>query len=117
TAALSGDVLLIIDVGDEKLAREKLDALAYQCGRLQSSDYQMFKVQQWMTEDLLSPLFATAGAAIRNPYGVLVGDYLVMSSRRATLETWIDKYLAGQTLSKSKRYMQLAGDAGGAKWF
>ena len=115
--ALSDDLLFFIEVGDEKLAREKLDALAYQYGQLQSFDYQMFKVQQWMTEDLLSPLFANAGAAIRNPYGVLVGDYLVISSRRATLETWIDKYLAGQTLSKSKRYMQLAGTADGTKWF
>ena len=95
---------LLLKTTDTKKAEAALVSFAEKTGKLETFDFQMFKVQQWMGNSLGEML--GLGEAFKNPYSCVLGEYVLFSNSKAGTERWLGKFIAGQTYSKNVRFLQ-----------
>jgi hypothetical protein len=94
----------LIKTKDAKAAEAKLAALAKRLESPEAVDFQMFKIRQFKGLPLDQMLLL--GKNLHDPYGTVLGDYVLFSNSKTGLERWLGKYLAGQTCSKSVAFLQ-----------
>ena len=75
--------------------------LNQRAAKSQISDYQMFQI--WELNEQTLPRFITES----NSYATIIENYLLIGKNKPTLEKWLGKYLAGQTLSSNISFLQL----------
>ncbi len=102
---LAAEKFAVFRVADPDLAKHYLEKFSEQKGELKNFDYQNFRIRQVLADNLLKPIFGEAINGIHNPFYTQLGDYLIFSNSRQSLEVWIDKYLVGQTLSRDDRFL------------
>ncbi|MCB9300287.1 MAG: DUF3352 domain-containing protein [Lewinellaceae bacterium] len=104
--------LCLLAVESPDKAEEGLEVLAEALGSLQVYDYQSFRVYQILSDGLLDPL----GFKAPNPYFVIMGDYLAISSTSVAIEQLISNVIVNNTLSQDTAFLGLYAQQGaGAK--
>jgi len=102
---LEAEKFAVFRVADPDLASHYLEKFSEQKGELKDFNYQNFRIRQVLATNLLKPIFGSGINGIHNPFYTQLGDYLIFSNSRQSLEVWIDKYLVGQTLSRDDRFL------------
>ena len=97
---------LIVKATDTDLAEKMLADLGQKTGRLEHFDYQMYHIEQLMADDVLMPVFGERLNPIKNPYYTTAEDYVIFSNSKQALQIWLDKIIAGKTLSKDVLFLQ-----------
>ncbi len=95
---------VLLKTTEAKTAETCLEKWQKKAGALENYQHQMFTVQQFLGNEA-SEMFGL-GNGLANPYAAVLGEYVLFSNSKAGLERWLDKYLAGQTLSKSAGFLQ-----------
>lgn len=97
---------LALAVRDSAAALGHLHDYGRQHGILRLDDYQTFEVIEFADPSILTPL--TGGnAGFRNLCCAMIGQYVVFTGNRASIELLIDKYIVNQTLSNNTDFLQL----------
>ena len=95
---------LLLKTNNQKKAESALEGYAMKAGKLESFDFQMFQVQQFMGNGLGEML--GLGSSMSNPYACILGEYVLFSNSKAGMERWLGKYIAGLTCSKNVPFLQ-----------
>ncbi|MEO1262778.1 MAG: hypothetical protein AAFZ15_28480 [Bacteroidota bacterium] len=98
----TGSELLLIGSLKDGNKVEKL--LNQQTLEQQITDYQMFRIWK-LNEQVVPPVFSKDEL-----YATIIENYLLLGKNEATLQKWLGKYLAGQTLSNNISFLQLKAD-------
>jgi hypothetical protein len=108
--------VLLLRALETQSAEEALEALGAQSGALEGYSFQLFTIRQFFVEGLLEPL----GAAISNPYMVVLGDYVAVSANRVALEQTANAYLLSQHLAAHPSFQSVwskVADPKASAWF
>lgn len=103
---LESEKFAVFQVADADLARHYLEKYIEEKGELKNFDYQTYRIRQVLAGNLLQPIFGERINGIHNPFYVQIGDYVIFSNARQSLEVWIDKYNVGQTMLRDSRFLQ-----------
>lgn len=94
----------LIKAKDANTAESKMEALAKRLESTAATDFQVFKVRHF--PGLPLDQMVKLGSQMHDPYGTVLGDYVLFSNSKNGLERWLEKYLAGQTFSKNAEFLQ-----------
>jgi len=97
---------VLMKVNDGKTALNGIAHFAEKSGELKAYDYQTYAIRQILANDLFLPLLGENLNVLHNPFVTLVEDYAVFCNSRQALEVLLDKYIAGQTLSRNADFLQ-----------
>ena len=97
---------VLMKVNEEKTALRGIARFAEKSGELKAYDYQTYPIRQILANGLFLPLLGENLNVFHNPFVTLVGDYAVFCNSRQALEVLLDKYIAGQTLSRNADFLQ-----------
>ncbi len=100
----AAEQFLLLKTKDSKAAEAKLEALAKRLESSEAADFQLFKVRRFSGLPLDEML--QLGKNLHDPYGTVLGNYVLFSNSKTGLERWLGKYLAGQTCSKNVDFLQ-----------
>jgi hypothetical protein len=101
----AAEQFLLLKTKDPKAAEAKLGALAKRLESTETYDFQMFTVRRFNGLPLDKML--QLGGNLGDPYGTVLGDYVLFSNSKNGLERWLGMYLAGQTCMKDAGFQQL----------
>jgi hypothetical protein len=101
----AAEQFLMLKTKDPKAAEAKLAALAKRLESTETYDLQMFTVRRFNGLPLDKML--QLGGNLSDPYGTVLGDYVLFSNSKNGLERWLGMYLAGQTCTKDTDFQQL----------
>lgn len=102
-----GEKFMLVRSKDTALSEKLLGELGTERGKLETFDYQMFKVEQLLADDVLMPVFGKRLNPIKNPYYTIVEDFVIFCNSKPELQAWLDKYIAGQTLVNEITYNEI----------
>ena len=97
---------VMMKVNDVEKAHEGVAHLAERSGELMAYDYQTYAIRQIMGSDLFLPLLGNTMNTIENPFVTQIEDYVIFCNSQQALEVCLDKYIAGQTLSRNTDFLQ-----------
>ncbi|MCC6725320.1 MAG: hypothetical protein IT258_12510 [Saprospiraceae bacterium] len=100
----ASEQFLLIKTKDQKAAESKLEALAKRLESSEVADFQVFKIRRFNGLPLDKMLGLSS--QMSNPYGTVLGDYVLFSNSKNGIERWLEKYLAGQTFAKKAEFLQ-----------
>ncbi|MBK9013708.1 MAG: hypothetical protein IPM82_06255 [Saprospiraceae bacterium] len=100
----TAEQFFLIKSKDSKAAEAKLAALAKRLESPETADFQMFKIRRFVGLPLDKML--KLGTGMHDPYGTVLGDYVLFANSKTGLERWLGKYLAGQTCAKNVDFLQ-----------
>ncbi len=103
---IDADNFLVLRSIDTDLSKHYLEKFAERSGELESWEYMTYTIKRILSDDLLKPIVGNELNTIKNPFYTVIGDYVVFCNSRQALEIWIDKYVAGQTLSKDVSFLR-----------
>jgi hypothetical protein len=92
----------LLELADIELAEKWLDETAKKRGELQPFTYQLFQLRQLLDDNMFNPL----GDDFKNPFWVVLDNYLLISENRLALEQTLSSYIANQTLSQNLDFLQ-----------
>jgi len=94
-----------LQLKDAQQAEVQLNQLASELGELERYDYQMFAIRQVLSDDLFEPI----GITVKNPHLAVLGDYLLIGSRKAAIQQVLASILANQTLNQQVDFLKIWG--------
>jgi hypothetical protein len=100
----AAEQFLLLKTKSSKAAEGKLAALAKRLESPETTDFQMFKIRRF--NGLALDKMLQLGQNLHDPYGTVLGDYVLFSNSKTGMERWLGKYLAGQTFSKNVDFLQ-----------
>lgn len=105
-AALEDEQFIICQAKDAELAIRYLNQYADTKGKLEEIDYQTFTIYQLFADEVLQTMSLFNQDGFENPFYTSIGEYVVFSNSRQSLEVLIDKHILGQTLSNNAAFLQ-----------
>lgn len=100
----ASEQFLLLKTKDSKAAEGKLEALAKRLESTETADFQMFKIRRFNGLPLDKML--QLGGNLHDPYGTVLGEYVLFANSKTGMERWLGKYLAGQTCAKNVDFLQ-----------
>lgn len=105
--ALPGDEaanqFLLLSIGQEADAHPFLDGLAQELGVLEAYDFQSFRITRLRADTLLHPL----GEEMKNPFFMVLGDYVAFAPSKLVLEQLARSVLAGKAIVQDEAFLRL----------
>lgn len=105
SSSYKDEQFLMLKSNDIKVSEKLLDQFAELSGELDYFDYQTYKIQRIMTNNIFDPIMGEALNLIQNPFITQIEDYILFGNSRQAMEVWLDKYIAGQTLSRDVDFL------------
>lgn len=100
----ASEQFFLIKTKDAKSAEAKMESLAKRLESPEVADFQVFKIRRFKGLPLDKMLRLNGQMA--DPYGTVLGEYMLFSNSKNGIERWLEKYLAGQTFAKNAEFLQ-----------
>ncbi|MBI5914426.1 MAG: DUF3352 domain-containing protein [Bacteroidetes bacterium] len=100
----AAEQFFLLKTKNSKAAEAELENLAKHLNSTETFDFQLFKIRRFTGLALGKML--QPGGDLTDPYGTVLGEYVLFSNTKTGMERWLGKYLAGQTYSKSVPFLQ-----------
>lgn len=99
---------LVVEGRDKENMPAQINAMFEAAGQINTYEYQTFIVRQ-LRSDYLFDSWCTPGQkdCFRHPWVAILDRYAIFAADRASLEVWIDAYLAGNVLATDEPFLQL----------
>lgn len=95
---------MLLKSNSAEVAAQSLKECAEALGSPDRFEYGMFEAQKIMTEDILRPVFGKKLNPLRNPYYVVLEEYVLFAQSAKAIRTYLDHYLAGKVLQNDVNY-------------
>ncbi len=101
----------MLKMKDAASAQKAIRQYLEEKGELESLEYQSFTIHRVLDGKPLAALLGQEVSELKDPYLLVLNDWLLFANARATLEFWIDAYLTGNTLARQATYQKWQNEA------
>lgn len=96
--------VLLLPVADAEAARESLASFAERVGQLPAPTHPVFRIHRLLGDQLFAGLIP---GGLRNPYGVVLGEYVAFTGSRVGMEQLLNTKLLGLSLKQTPAWPEL----------
>ncbi len=102
---LAASQFLIFKIKDEKTVLKSLSDCQKQYKNANIYDYQMFKIYSLPDTAFLPSLSGIKTASQETLFYTIIDGFIIFADTQISLELWLDKFIAGQTLASDPYYL------------